>query len=72
MSSQHTYNETTLVQELVQGSAVAFRALYTRYFDPLFTQTKQITKDAQVAEDITQNVFMRLWERRGNLETMRK
>ena len=47
-----------------QAYAEVFEALY----DPLFRYVRSITKDAAAARDVTQDVFVRLWDVRERLD----
>jgi len=49
---------------MVKGSSSAFDKLYLRYFDSVVTHVLDITKDRTVAEDIVQDAFFKLWQRR--------
>ena len=41
----------------------AFEALYDRYGTLVYSTALRVVRDAQLAEDITQEVFLRLWRR---------
>lgn len=45
----------------------AFRELYRRYWQPLLVQAAGKTGSAQDAEDILQELFVHLWEKRSDL-----
>ena len=47
-----------------QGSQSAFDTLYLHYFEPLVKHVAEITKDVAAAEDIVQDTFYKMWERR--------
>lgn len=42
---------------------LAFAVLYDRYVDLVYSSTSRVVLDSQLAEDITQDVFVRLWQR---------
>ena len=50
-----------------QGSPSAFDTLYLQYFQQLVTYVTEITKDEAIAEDIVQDCFVELWQRRKKL-----
>ena len=52
---------------LANGSREAFEALYMKYAPLVERFAQALVKDASVAEDICQNVFLNLWNRRWNL-----
>ena len=62
-------NETILITELKKGSVEAFDALYELYFNKVFSYCLQISKSEQKASDITQDVFLKLWETRQSIKT---
>lgn len=43
------------------GDKAAFGVLFDRYYDLLHTFARHIVKDSSVAEDIIQNVFVKMW-----------
>lgn len=46
------------------GDKAAFGVLFDRYYDLLHTFARHIVKDSSVAEDIIQNVFVKMWMRK--------
>ena len=46
------------------GDKAAFGVLFDRYYDLLHTFARHIIKDSSVAEDIIQNVFVKMWMRK--------
>lgn len=58
-------NELQLL--LAQGDQYAFTEIYRRYWDKLLAIAFNHTRDRSLAEDIVQNLFVNLWERRNNL-----
>jgi len=51
-----------LVAQFIGGDEQALSALIDRYLKPLFNFTLQLVKDNQVAEDIVQEVFVKVWK----------
>ncbi len=61
-----------LLMEKVRDSDVgAFRDLFTRYQPVLFRQALFYTRQDDVAHDIVQETFVRIWERRASLRPHR-
>jgi len=56
--------DTKLANLISKGSAAAFREVYERYWDTLLRMAYQQTGDRSIAEEIVQDVFLGLWERR--------
>ncbi|SEB17749.1 RNA polymerase sigma factor [Pedobacter hartonius] len=47
-----------------QHDSSAFAKLYLRYLNPVFTEIHKRIRDRDQAEDLTQEVFLSLWEKR--------
>ncbi|GAA4801970.1 hypothetical protein GCM10023231_33570 [Olivibacter ginsenosidimutans] len=54
-----------------EGDMEAFRHLYTRYKGPIFNFTLKYVRSVPLAEDITQDIFVKLWDNRTKLDTVR-
>lgn len=65
-----TDKATLLFQQFKQGSTKALEELFSRTFPRLFDFANKITKDGQVAEDILQDVFIKLWENKERIESI--
>lgn len=52
-----------LVSALEQRDAKALEALYDRYGDYVYSVCLRMVGDVQLAEDLTQEVFLRVWRR---------
>lgn len=59
--------DSKLVVKLRAGDVSAFDSLYWRYYEVVYRNILKLTKDPLVAEDILQEVFIRLWEKRQNI-----
>lgn len=63
--------EKELIMALKQGDIKAYEELFRWKYDHFLRFAHRILKDIYVSEDILQNVFMKLWTHRQNLdETM--
>ncbi|GAA4457021.1 RNA polymerase sigma-70 factor [Nibrella saemangeumensis] len=65
--------EEILLKLLRADDAQAFRTIYVRYWRPLFNQAYRRTLNRTIAEELVQDIFLKLWENRqhtliGNLE----
>ena len=56
------------LKRLEKGDEKAYMYLVDTYYDSLFDYAKNLSRDAYRADDIVQNVFIRVWENRGNLK----
>ncbi len=60
-------HENELLQGLVEGDSLAFRQIYEDYQGRIFLFAYRLTKSKAAAEEIVQEVFVKLWERREKL-----
>ncbi|MBN9382978.1 MAG: sigma-70 family RNA polymerase sigma factor [Chitinophagaceae bacterium] len=67
----HNEKEKILVRRLVAGELAAFNEIYSLYFHPVYSNAVKITRDTAVAEDILQEVFITLWEKRTTIDPER-
>jgi RNA polymerase sigma-70 factor (family 1) len=58
-----------LIERLQQHDVGAFDALYWQYHEVVYRNILKFTKDAIAAEDILQEVFIKLWEKRHTIKT---
>lgn len=56
------YTEDELLSSLKQHNEQAYRFLYDNYSKAIFTVIKQIISQQEVAEDILQEVFVKVWQ----------
>jgi len=62
-------NEDIRLLELFnQNEREAFRELFTRYYKPMVLAAKLYSNNAQDAEDIVQQVFVKVWEEKLHLK----
>ena len=59
-----------LVELLISGSQEALGELYARYRNPLMNFCKKYMRNEADAEDLIQDVFLQLWEKRHSLDTV--
>ncbi|WP_127124912.1 RNA polymerase sigma factor [Pseudoflavitalea rhizosphaerae] len=62
-----TNNEYELLDRLKQNDESAFTALYKAYWKPLYFLAFKHLQSSQSAEEIVQEVFLTLWEKRAVL-----
>jgi RNA polymerase sigma-70 factor (ECF subfamily) len=56
-----------LLAAMREGDSAAFHALYSRYWQQVLHFAYQKTNDLMLAEDIVQDIFVSLWQRREEL-----
>lgn len=65
-SEESAYNgleDEELMQRLVYRDLQAFRALYSRYGNLVYSTSLRVVRDAQLAEDMVQEIFLRIWRK---------
>jgi RNA polymerase sigma-70 factor (ECF subfamily) len=60
--------EQELVHEAVQGDAQAFGALYSVHLDAIYAYVYYRTGNVTVAEDLTEDVFLKAWRAIGSYQ----
>jgi len=60
-------NLKLLVQQLQQGNEQAFTFLYDKYSKQLYRNILRLTKDEDIAEELLQDLFLKIWESRENI-----
>ena len=56
-------NDEELMERLAFKDLLAFRALYKRFGNIVYSTSLRIVRDGQVAEDVTQEIFLRIWRK---------
>ncbi len=56
-------DDVRLLQQMGNGDRDAFRTLYQRYANAVYSMALRITRDPDLAEEVTQDVFMKLWNK---------
>jgi RNA polymerase sigma-70 factor (ECF subfamily) len=63
--------DEALIGRLAAGDSAALSLLYDRYAGAVFSLVARIIGDRQVAEDLLQEVFVRVWQRAGTYQGAR-
>jgi RNA polymerase sigma-70 factor (ECF subfamily) len=61
-------DELELLRQLIAGDAESFRKIYECYQGKIFLFALRLTKLKPEAEEVVQEVFVRLWEKRENIK----
>ncbi len=56
-----------LLQQLKADNKQALKGIFDEYYDTVFHAVYRIVTDRNTAEDLSQDVFMRLWEKRHQI-----
>jgi RNA polymerase sigma-70 factor, ECF subfamily len=61
-------NEIDLWIKVCQGDINAFNLLFKNHYKSLCISALLLVKDEKIAEDVVQDVFLKIWNKRGELE----
>lgn len=61
-------SESELIDELRKGSIHAFDAIYNKYSKRMYAYCIKFTKSSEDAEEVVQDVFLRLWKIREDIK----
>jgi RNA polymerase sigma-70 factor (family 1) len=61
----HLLSDELLVRLMRVDDSDAFNEIYKRYWKPLFESARYKTKSDEIAEELLQNLFLNLWEKRA-------
>lgn len=64
MRSVSLYNITLLLEQVSQDNEAAFRKIFDHYKDPFYAAAFKMTRAADIAEEIVQEVFVLIWVKR--------
>lgn len=67
MDFYNSLSDTELTALLKSGDQHAYTEIYDRYQDLLYIYACKVTKDESEAEDIVQEIFFYLWDKRSSL-----
>lgn len=61
-------DESRLLYSLQSGNAIAFETLYNHYSKPVFRKLVKMIKHVPLAEELTQDVFVKIWDKRAIID----
>lgn len=59
-----------LLQRIADGDREAFRTLFDDWWDRVYSAALRLTKSPELAQDLSQEVFIRLWDHRHKLPAL--
>ena len=62
--------EDQTIDKINKGDINAFQYLYTEFYPSLCIYAKSITRDKEIAQEIVQDVYIKLWEQQGHLKNV--
>ena len=66
------YNEDQLILQIAEGNENAFRQFFNHYYNRIFSVAFAFTKSAELAEEMVQDVFLKIWLKREGLPQVKK
>jgi RNA polymerase sigma-70 factor (ECF subfamily) len=67
-----SYDEISLLSAIAQGDEIAFRQLFDQHWDNIYGVAFAFTKSPVIAEEMAQDVFVKIWLRREELPQVRR
>ncbi|MBS1663759.1 MAG: sigma-70 family RNA polymerase sigma factor [Bacteroidetes bacterium] len=61
--------DTQLTARFLEGDTEAFDELFRRFYPAVYSNALHILKDPAAADDVTQEIFISLWNKRGALRS---
>lgn len=61
-------SEKDLIVSLNKGDANALTLIYKKYWEMMYLAAFNVVKNEQISEDIVQDVFVKLWDKRTELK----
>jgi RNA polymerase sigma-70 factor (family 1) len=71
LSDHPPYDEQPLLLRIAKGDEKAFHAVYQQYFSKVYAMALHYMPDVFSAQDVVQEVFGRVWQRRNDLPDIR-
>ena len=69
MARDNIDNDKLLIEELIKGNHTSFKKTFELFGPELFEFSFKILKSNDIAEDVVQETFVRIWENRHKLKT---
>lgn len=66
------HSESELLRLLASGDQHAYQLIFERYWDPIYSTAFLLTKSPSLAEDVAQDVFTMIWEKRATMAAVEK
>lgn len=64
---ESNFDEDLLLLKIAAGDQQAFRVIYERYYHPLYAFCIKLLKDEWMAEEVIQEVFLKIWKQGSRL-----
>lgn len=67
MALTSLHNEANLLRQMARGDDKSFNSIYKAYQGTIYLFVLKFVKSPDLAEDLTQEIFIRIWERREEI-----
>ena len=67
MTEKKIYDEKRLLRDVSSGDEDAYQKLYLQYKDDIYKLVLRYVKSPQLSQDLTQDIFLKVWEKREKL-----
>ena len=67
-----TIKDTTLIKSFNEGDPMAFKVIFDRYYKILCSYTYHFIRTPYAVDDIVQDIFVALWNRREKFDCIEK
>lgn len=71
MPVEPLYREDALLNQIAQGDEKAFRIIFDHYRDAIYSFALKVTHRETTAEEIVQDVFVKIWIHRNSITEVR-
>ncbi|ANH79834.1 hypothetical protein A8C56_01555 [Niabella ginsenosidivorans] len=68
MAIDDQYTDSTLFKRVSESDEQAFNLIFDRYWPQVYGTTLHLTKKTEEARDLSQDIFIKLWENRSRLK----
>lgn len=72
MEHKALYDEKKLLENVAIGNETAFRHLYKLHHQRIYSFARFLTHSEVLAEEVTQEIFIKIWEHRAELSEIRQ
>lgn len=68
LSRNNKETDKLLLQQIKSNNIAAFDSLYDKYWEQVYRAAYKRLKDPDYAKDITQDIFLHIWQKRAEIE----
>ncbi|MGX5819079.1 RNA polymerase sigma factor [Chitinophaga lutea] len=72
MPSDNLDIEKELLARIADGDQTAFKGIYDKYWDRIYYNALKFVKSPELAQDLAQEIFERIWIKREGLKTVER